>query len=68
MNSMHSQLGWDLLLERQKDMIKEAEREHLARMAHIGQRPKANWFSNLFRGKEQNPAIALNQSASPELG
>jgi hypothetical protein len=65
MNSLHSQQMWDLMRERQAEMLKEAKREHLARMA---QEPKAGWLSNPFRRQAQESAFALNPSATPELG
>ena len=51
--------------ERQMELLKQAQREHLAQMA---QQPKENWLKNLFQREAHKPTIALSTSASPELG
>ena len=65
MNSLQSQQMWDLMRERQAEMLKEAQNEHLANLA---KQPQANWLNNLFPRQAQSPAIWLNPSAAPELG
>ena len=65
MNSLHSQQMWDMMREHQAEMLKEAQNEHLARMA---QQPRANWLNSLLRRQAQSPTLALNPSAAPELG
>ena len=65
MESLQSQNLWDLMLARQADLRKQAQREHLARMAE--QRQPGLW-QNLFRRRAQNPTLAPNPSATLELG
>ena len=70
MNSLHSQQQWELMRERQAELIKEAQRQLLA--SQVAQ-PKHNWLSNLFSRPAQQPASArppraINASVSPELG
>lgn len=65
MNTLHSQQMWELMQSRQAELIKEAQREHLAKLAR---QPQAGRWKNPFRRQAQHLTIALNASATPELG
>lgn len=65
MNSLNSQQMWELMHARQAEMIKEAQQEHLAKVAQASQ--KSGW-RNFFRREVQKPAIVINTNATPELG
>jgi hypothetical protein len=65
MNSLQNQQMWELMRAHQAEMRKEAQNEHLARMVA---KPQASWLKNLFSRPAQTPTIALNPSATPELG
>ena len=64
MNSLHSQQMWDLMRERQSEMLKEAQQAQLARLAKQSQ--SGSW-KNLFQRQAQSPALVLEASASPKL-
>jgi hypothetical protein len=68
MSSLQNQnMMWELVRATHDQMIKEAQREHLARMARA---QKPGWLSNLFRrlAPAQTPTVAINPNATPELG
>ena len=65
MNHLHSQQMWELMHARQEEMRREAQREHLAKMVR---QPQARGWKNPFRRQAQNLTLALNASATPELG
>lgn len=70
MNSLHNVQMWEMVSARQAELQKEAEREHLARLATQSQ-PKTNWVSKLLHRSTQTPtvanSVAINTSATPEL-
>ena len=67
MNSLHVEHQWEIMRSKQAEMLKAAQREHLAKQM---KQPKSSWLSNLFRffRPAQRPTIALQPSATPELG
>jgi hypothetical protein len=65
MNTLHSQQMWEMMRSHQEDMLKEAQLAHLAQMA---KQPRASWWKNLLHRPAQSPTLALNPSATPELG
>jgi hypothetical protein len=65
MHSLQNQQMWDMMRAHQAEMLKEAQREHLARMA---QQPQAHWWKPRFRRQAQSPTLVLETSATPELG
>lgn len=64
MNSLHSQQMWDLMRERQAELLREAKQVQLARLAKQSQ---SNSWKNPFQRQAQSPALVLETSASPEL-
>jgi len=67
MEPLQSQILWKLMLDRQAEMRKEAQRLHIAKMAAKRQ---PSWWNGLFRrqAQAQTPTIALETSATPKLG
>ena len=65
MNSLHGQQIWELVRAHQEDMRLAAQREHLVRSMRKAQ---VNWWRRLLSRFAQKPTIALNPSATPELG
>jgi hypothetical protein len=64
MNSLQNIHTWEMVSARQAELIKEAQNEHLAKLAA---KPKAAWLKKLFSRQAQTTTIALNPNATPEL-
>lgn len=65
METLQSQIIWDVTRARQAEMLQEAKMAHLARMA---QKPRQRWWNVIFRRQAPTPTLALKPSAAPELG
>ena len=70
MNSLHTIQMWEMVSARQLELQKQAEKEHLARLATQSQ-PKTNWVSKLLHRPTHSPtvasSVAINTNATPEL-
>jgi hypothetical protein len=64
MNFLQSIQMWEMVSAHQAEMLKEAQKEHLAKMAA---KPKAGWLKKLFSRQAKTPALALTPNATPEL-
>lgn len=65
MYHLHPQQMWELMRTRQEEMLKEAQKNHQARLAH---QSHSGWLKNLFNHQRQASTFGINPSATPELG
>jgi hypothetical protein len=65
MEPLFNQQMWEIAKARHAEMIQEAQNVRLARLARESQ---PGWLSSLFRRQAQTPTLALEPSATPELG
>ena len=65
MQHLQSQQQWELMRDHQAELLKEAQKAHLAQMAMA---PQRGWWSSLFPRQAQSPAITLEASVATELG
>jgi hypothetical protein len=65
MQTLHNQQMWEIMKSRHAELLQEAKNAHLARMA---QESKPGWLRSLFGRQAQTPTLALEPSATPELG
>ncbi len=64
MQLLNSQQQWDMMQNRQAELLKEAQEAHLARIAQGPQQP---WWRSLFRRQSQSPTLTHEASVNLEL-
>jgi hypothetical protein len=67
MNNLHVLQTWELMQSRHAELLKEAQKAHLAQQAQ-GQAQNVNWLHKLLGRQVETPKLALHPNATPELG